>query len=619
MRIQPSHYGLELNEYDPFFNYRASKYLLENGLDAYLTWTDDKALYPYGRDVSDSSQTVLHLVAVALYKVFGFGVDFKIFVILLPVVFGSFASIVVFFLVRTLFDIRIASFASLFFSISYPIISRGTIGWFKSEPLGLLFGLTALLFFLIGLRKTKGITTYLISFFGGVVLSLGVSAWGGVFVFVVICFLFISLLPLVRKVDKHSSLCVLTFTSGFFITAMFFTREWNIVSGNAFFFALPIAVFFILGSLKNKRQTKNTLLLMVSVLVIILLVQQLTVQPNDVAGNILSLSGRYMKIVNPFFETSSVYSTVSEHRPTSLELIMEHNSFLIFFAVIGTLLTIKARGNRETRLFVLLFSVIALFVGLRMIRLELFISIALIILSGVGVVWLFDMFVKNKPKRKKIINIIILTSLVLIMVLNSAYSWAVMSSTAPTIMRGGGMTTASSNDWYDAMDWLQKNTPEDSKIFAWWDYGYWITSLTDRTTFMDNSTIRDEVIIMMADAFLSSYDVGLSKIKSMEADYILIQVVAEKTAGTYKMAGGDVSKVGGIGRIAGVTMTKNGAPVDSFWSDTLLGGIIPFKSQGDGKYVFVQKSTPGLELVYVSPSAITQNEHLFGIFIYKIS
>ena len=37
-------------------------------------------------------------------------------------------------------------FSSLLFSISLPIIIRGPIGWFKSEPLGLFFSLLARLF-----------------------------------------------------------------------------------------------------------------------------------------------------------------------------------------------------------------------------------------------------------------------------------------------------------------------------------------------------------------------------------------------------------------------------------------------------------------------------------------
>ena len=41
IRSTPASYGLELFEFDPFFNYRATEYILENGADAYFNWNDD--------------------------------------------------------------------------------------------------------------------------------------------------------------------------------------------------------------------------------------------------------------------------------------------------------------------------------------------------------------------------------------------------------------------------------------------------------------------------------------------------------------------------------------------------------------------------------------------------
>ena len=41
IRSQPAEYGLELNEFDPFFNFRATEYIIENGLDEYFQWHDN--------------------------------------------------------------------------------------------------------------------------------------------------------------------------------------------------------------------------------------------------------------------------------------------------------------------------------------------------------------------------------------------------------------------------------------------------------------------------------------------------------------------------------------------------------------------------------------------------
>ena len=42
IRSQPIEYGFELNEFDPFFNYRATEYIVENGLSEYFEWHDEK-------------------------------------------------------------------------------------------------------------------------------------------------------------------------------------------------------------------------------------------------------------------------------------------------------------------------------------------------------------------------------------------------------------------------------------------------------------------------------------------------------------------------------------------------------------------------------------------------
>lgn len=62
IRAQPADYGNALMEFDPFFNYRATEFIVENGYEAYYNWNDDKSWHPYGRDVSMTSQVSLHLI-----------------------------------------------------------------------------------------------------------------------------------------------------------------------------------------------------------------------------------------------------------------------------------------------------------------------------------------------------------------------------------------------------------------------------------------------------------------------------------------------------------------------------------------------------------------------------
>ena len=128
IRSQGADYGFELNEFDPFFNYRATEFIVDNGVDAYFEWHDDRSWYPYGRNVSETSQVMLHVTTASLYKIFGMGSDLYDFTIMFPVVFGSLSVIVIFALVRVFAGTTAGLFAAMFFAVSLPIIIRGGLG-----------------------------------------------------------------------------------------------------------------------------------------------------------------------------------------------------------------------------------------------------------------------------------------------------------------------------------------------------------------------------------------------------------------------------------------------------------------------------------------------------------
>ena len=111
IRSQSAEYGFELNEFDPFFNFRATEYIVENGLFEYFQWHDTKSWYlpdtktstelldglgTSGRDVSATSQTMLHITAAITYQLFGGNSNLYDFTVLFPAVIGSLTVIVIF-------------------------------------------------------------------------------------------------------------------------------------------------------------------------------------------------------------------------------------------------------------------------------------------------------------------------------------------------------------------------------------------------------------------------------------------------------------------------------------------------------------------------------------------
>ena len=100
IRSQPMEYGFQLNEFDSFFNFRATEYIVENGFSEYFEWHDDKTWYPTGRNVSHSSQFMLHVTTAITYQIFGGNSSLYDYTILFPAVIGSVTVVVIFGLVR---------------------------------------------------------------------------------------------------------------------------------------------------------------------------------------------------------------------------------------------------------------------------------------------------------------------------------------------------------------------------------------------------------------------------------------------------------------------------------------------------------------------------------------
>ena len=59
-------------------------------------------------------------------------------------------------------------------------------------------------------------------------------------------------------------------------------------------------------------------------------------------------------------------------------------------------------------------------------------------------------------------------------------NWLSLADVPPTILTGGTDSILRNNDWVNALHWISNNTPKDSVIAAWWDYGYWITTIGNR-------------------------------------------------------------------------------------------------------------------------------------------
>src|SRR5581483_7118004 len=249
-------------------------------------------------------------------------------------------------------------------------------------------------------------------------------------------------------------------------------------------------------------------------------------------------------------------------------------------------------------------------------------------------------------------------------------NWISSADVPAAIANGGTGFRMQSNDWTDAMNWISKNTEPNAVIAAWWDYGYWITALGNRTTLADNATLNSTRIATIAKMFISDEQSGIKIAQDLKANYIVVytvgqirfygttnstganNVTSEQKIPLYTLGqGGDESKKQWFMRIGGFDETRyiesdGFTPTPEFWNSTFLGKLFPFEpssyvsfsAQGGiqnikqqwqqgftGLYTkHVKYPTNGtsdqpLQLVYASPSFTRGTNPMFGVLIYKVN
>jgi len=515
LRVLPMDYGFELTEYDPFFNYRATEFMVENGLPAYLEWHDDLSWHPYGRDISADSQVMLHASTATLYQIFGMGSTLYDFTIMFPIVVSSLTTVIIFALVRTIGGTTAGLLASLFFAISPIIIMRGSLGWFKSEPLGLFYGLLAVYLLISAIKVDKGKVSAVKIVGAGILLAFGLASWGGVQFFILPIGLFFIALPFLRKDNKFIIWTSIIFTAAFFlVTALFEKTGIGFVSSLNGFFLIGCTGFLVVASVikkLGKKQLRNLLALLGSSIVVGVVI---------LSSNLITLpSFRYLNAANPFLITTDILTdSVAEHATTTTDISFYMMSVLMIFAGIGAWLLFQKKVNNslnikyEMAAFALIIGFLGIYFSSAFVRLEVFGSIAIMILASLGVSILVSKILRTELVGRgttiKISFLLVIVALLLVpMVYPEKLNWSNHNVGIPIVMlNSGSHFNISTNDWPDAMRWLKENTHEDAVIAAWWDYGYWISTLSERKTLADNATILDWQIRKIGAMYMSTPD-----------------------------------------------------------------------------------------------------------------
>jgi len=77
------------------------------------------------------------------------------------------------------------------------------------------------------------------------------------------------------------------------------------------------------------------------------------------------------------------------------------------------------------------------------------------------------------------------------------------------------------DDYLKGYEWIDEHTPKDSRVMAWWDYGYQITGIAKRTSIADGNTWNHEHIATLGRTLTSPEKKAWNAIRHL-ADYVLV-------------------------------------------------------------------------------------------------
>jgi dolichyl-diphosphooligosaccharide--protein glycosyltransferase len=297
------------------------------------------------------------------------------------------------------------------------------------------------------------------------------------------------------------------------VTGSFEKTGFAFISGLSGFFLGGCTIFLvacvIIRKTINKNQLRNSLALLGGAIIAGIVI---------VSSGLISLpTFRYLNAANPFFTTTdTLIDSVSEHATTTTDISFFFFSILMIFAGLGAWLLFQKTVNRslnikgEMAAFALIIGFLGIYFSSAFVRLEVFGSIAVLTLASIGISILISKILKgaHKPTSAvtKISFLAIITVLLMVpMVYPEKLNWSNNNVGIPIVLLNSGTNqNITTNDWPHAMQWLRENTPEDAVIAAWWDYGYWISTLGERKTLADNSTLINWQIRKIASTYMST-------------------------------------------------------------------------------------------------------------------
>ncbi|KAL7024406.1 hypothetical protein ACKWTF_013022 [Chironomus riparius] len=584
-----------IHEFDPWFNYRATAYMVQHGFYQFLNWFDERAWYPLGRIVGGTVYPGLMITSGGIHwflHLLNIPVHIRDICVFLAPIFSGLTAISTYLLTKELWSPGAGLFAASFIAIVPGYISRSVAGSYDNEGIA-IFALQFTYYLWVKSVKTGSIfwaASAALSYF------YMVSAWGG-YVFI------INLIPLhvfvLLIMNRYSHRLFTSYTT-FYILGLIFSMQIPFVgfqpirtsehmaASGVFVLLIAVALLKHLQTILTKQEFKKLFILgaLAAAGLVFLTVVGLTM-----AGFIAPWSGRFYSLWDTGYAKIHIpiIASVSEHQPTTWFSFFFDLHILVCTFPVGLWYTIK-KINDE-RVFVVLYAISAVYFAGVMVRLMLTLTPVVCILAGVAFSCLLEVFLKEdqpataqkeeveteEPEKEKklydkagkikprkhesaktenkslgsnIKSMVVIAILMLLMMFAVHCTWVTSNAySSPSIVLAfynqGDGTRNILDDFREAYYWLSQNTADDARVMSWWDYGYQIAGMANRTTLVDNNTWNNSHIALVGKAMSSTEDKAYDIMTSLDVDYVLVIF-----GGVIGYSGDDINKFLWMVRIA---------------------------------------------------------------------
>ncbi|KAK4227229.1 family 66 putative glycosyltransferase [Podospora fimiseda] len=573
-----------IHEFDPWFNFRATKYLVANGFYSFWDWFDDRTWHPLGRVTGGTLYPGLMVTSGAIWhalRALTIPVDIRNVCVLLAPAFSGLTAIAAYLLTNEMTTSNSAGLlAALFMGIAPGYISRSVAGSYDNEAIAIFLLVFTFYLWIKALKQGSMMWGAICALFYGYM----VASWGG--------YAFITcLLPLHSFVlicmGRYSTRLYVAYTTWYalgtlasmqipFVGFLPVKTSEHMPALGIFGFLQLLAFLDYVRSAVPSKQFQTFLWVFAGGIFAIGLAGLVIATS---AGIIAPWSGRFYSLWDTGYAKIHIpiIASVSEHQPTAWPAFFFDLNMLVFLFPVGVYLCFQELADEHV--FIIVYAVFGSYFAGVMVRLMLTLTPVVCVAAAIAISTLLDTYLDTKTPSEdqqstegsekktaksglkstskplvgiystwsKALMVGSLAVYLLIFVLHC--TWVTSNAySSPSVVLASRMPDGSQHiidDYREAYQWLRQNTKEDAKIMSWWDYGYQIGGMADRPTLVDNNTWNNTHIATVGKAMSSREEVSYPIMRQHEVDYVLVVF-----GGLLGYSGDDINKFLWMVRIA---------------------------------------------------------------------